>query len=139
MALNRMKKTYSGSCHCGAVRYNADIDLSEETFKCNCSKCTKSRNWLAVVKPDAFRLSAGESALTDYRFGKKTSHHLFCKHCGVSSFLWGDDKNLGGKFYAVNLACIDNATANELINAPVTYVDGQHDNYKEAPAEVQHL
>ena len=134
-----MKKTYSGSCHCDAVRFEADIDLSAGTFKCNCSICTKSRNWLALVKPDAFRLIAGESALSDYQFGKHTTHYVFCKHCGVSSFEWGEDKNLGGKFYAVKVTCLDDATVDELVNAPITYVDGRHDNYKAAPNEVRHL
>lgn len=134
-----MKKTYLGSCHCGAVRFEADIDLSEGTFKCNCSNCTKSRNWLAVVKPGAFRLIAGKSELNDYQHGKKTTHHLFCKHCGVSSFVWGDDKNLGGRFYAVKVTCLDDTTTDELVNAPVTYVDGRHDNYAAAPSEVRHL
>ena len=134
-----MEKKYSGSCHCGAVRFEANFDINEGTFKCNCSGCTKSRSWLAVVKPDAFRLIAGESALSDYQYGRKTAHHLFCKHCGVSSFDWGEDKNLGGRFYAVQLACLDDATVDELVNAPITYVDGRHDNYKAAPAEVRHL
>ena len=134
-----MKKTYSGSCHCGAIRFEADIDLSGGTFKCNCSSCTKFGNWLAVVKPNAFRLLVGESELGDYQYGKKTMHHLFCKRCGVSSFEWGIDKNLGGKFYAVKVTCLDNTTADELIDAAITYVDGRHDNYKVAPAEVRHL
>ena len=134
-----MKTTYSGSCHCGAVRFEADIDLSAGTFKCNCSICTKSRNWLAVVKPEAFRLLAGESALSDYQCGKQTTHHSFCRNCGVSSFVWGEDKNLGGKFYAVKVNCLDDATVDELVNAPITYVDGRHDNYKAAPSEVRHL
>ena len=133
-----MKKTYTGGCHCGKVRYEADIDLSAGTFKCNCSICTKVRNWIVSVKPDDFRLLSGEADLTDYQFGNKRIHHLFCRNCGVHSFGWANMPE-GGKFYAVNVSCLDDVDIDKLVNSPVTYVDGRNDNWKTPPDEIRHL
>jgi hypothetical protein len=132
-------KRYKGSCHCGRVRFEADIDLRAGTGKCNCSICTKVRRWEAFVRPQAFQLIAGEDALSDYQFGSRSSHHLFCKYCGVHAFCRGYLEALGGEFYAVSLAALDDVDPIELVTAPVNFFDGRRDNWAMRPAETRHL
>jgi hypothetical protein len=134
-----MLKTYQGSCHCGAVRFEADIDLSAGTSKCNCSMCTKNRSWSAMVKPDAFRLLSKEDSVSDYQHGGKTIHFLFCRHCGIRPFGRGYLEELGGDFVSVQVATLDNATPEELIAAKVNFANGRDNDWWSEPAEVRHL
>lgn len=133
-----MKKTYHGSCHCGAVSYEAKLDLSAGTFRCNCSICMKKRNWLAVAQPEDFRLLSGEGKLGEYQFASHRLHHLFCKNCGISSYSWGENEDLG-TFYAIAVNCLDDLSAEELAAAPINFIDGLHDRYDVAPVETRHL
>jgi hypothetical protein len=130
------KRTYRGSCHCGDVRFEADIDLADGTSRCNCSICTKTRFWKAFVPADALRLVQGEDALTEYRFGRGAVAHLFCKRCGVKPF---GRVELERALYAINVACLDDVAAEELAGAPVRFQDGRNDRWEAAPAETRHL
>ena len=128
-----MKKTYHGSCHCGTVKFEADLDLTQNTYRCNCSICRRTRFWPAVAMPEDFRLLAGEAELTQYLFNTKKNQHYFCKHCGVRAFGIGTETPVG-KMYGVNLMCLDDATDEELSAAPIVYIDGRSDNWQNPPA-----
>ena len=137
-------RTHSGSCHCGAFRFQADIDLSQGTSKCNCSICTKARAWFVIVKPDRFRLLSGAEAQAEYQWtpsGKPAPflHYQFCRTCGIRTPGWGEHESFGGKFYFVPVASLDHVDPDELAAAPIRYVDGRHDRFDQPPADTRLL
>ena len=133
-----MRKTYHGSCHCGAVHFDAEIDLAAGTSRCNCSICGKGRFWKAIVPASGFHLRRGADDLTTYRFGSRTIRHRFCRHCGIKPFGQGHMDGVGD-FFAVNIACLDDVPSNELAAAPVDFEDGRHDDWANAPTGHAHL
>jgi hypothetical protein len=134
------RRTYEGGCHCGAIRFEADLDLAAGTVKCNCSICTRLRTWSVTAAPEAFRLLAGEPELVDYVGGNRVAHHLFCRTCGVHPFERIDMPNMSGAPYLnVSVLCLDGIDFDELAAAPIAYVDGLHDAWERRPADVRHL
>jgi hypothetical protein len=133
-----MKPTINGSCHCGKVRFSCELDLAAATYRCNCSICSRARYWLAVVPAPQFRLLAGAEELSDYRFGSGSIHHRFCRTCGIKTFGEGDHPAFGGRFYGVNVGCLD-LSPEVLAELPVTFSDGRHDAQQSAPAITGYL
>jgi hypothetical protein len=98
-------KTYTGSCHCGEVRYEVTTDLTP-VISCNCSICAKSGILWAFVPPQNFTLLKGGDRLVDYQFHKHAIHHLHCSRCGIESFARGDGPQ-GEEAIALNVRCLD--------------------------------
>jgi hypothetical protein len=112
--------TYEGSCHCGAVRFTVTMAPPTKAYACNCSMCRRA-GWLFTFVPgDQVTFLTGEGELTDYQFGNKHIHHLFCRTCGVRSFSRGKDKN-NNPTVALNLRCL---TGLDPTTLPIENFDG---------------
>ena len=128
-----MLKSYRASCHCGKVAVLAELDLTQPSYRCNCSICRRNRFWAGVAKPDGFKLLSGEPELTKYLFGSMRGQHFFCKHCGVRVF------GIGPGMYGINIGCLEGVSEEELSKIPITYVDGMNDRWNDRPRFWQHL
>jgi len=124
------RREHLGSCHCGAVRFRVELDLSAGGGRCNCSVCTKVSQFGGMAKPADFELVSGEGDVSSYVWGGKISERFFCKHCGVHCFGRGHLAELGGDYVSVNLNCLDDVELGEL---KVVYWDGRHDNWHAGP------
>ena len=96
-------KTYHGSCHCGAVKFEVDTELSQ-VERCNCSICSKKGALFVRVPPAQFRLLQGEDELMPYQFNTKLARHLFCKRCGIHSF---SNPRSAPELILINVRCLD--------------------------------
>lgn len=121
-SLSPKARTYRGSCRCGAYRFEADLDLSEGTLRCNCTVCTKLGWWAFSTAPATFRLLAGD----DVAPPEVGAAFARCEACGVAPFTHGNVPELGGEYYSVNVRCLDDV---DLSGVPIHYLDGRHDTW----------
>src|SRR5687767_8073628 len=129
-------KTYHGSCQCKRVRFEADIDFSQGTSKCNCTSCWKRRWWAVKVAPEAFRPQGGEAELSKHVPGEAHPRGGFCKHCGVTPYGFVDATEWNPNAYvAVNVAVLDDLDPAELVESPLQLCDGRNDNWWNPPTE----
>ncbi|MET0545237.1 MAG: GFA family protein [Caulobacterales bacterium] len=118
-----LTKTFAGGCHCAAVRYEIDFPATQknggigDVIECNCSVCQKRGSMLAFAPEASFKLTA-HGPLTDYQFGKKAIHHLFCPTCGIMSFGRGEMPD-GTKMAAINVRCLDGVDASAIETAMI--------------------
>ena len=122
---------HPGSCHCGAVRFEAEVDASAGS-RCNCSVCTKIGATTAIVRPEAFALLADEAALGEYVWGAAIGRRYFCKPCGVPCSARAHLEQPGGDSVPANLHCLDDV---DPADVKVVHWDGRHDNWAAGPRD----
>ena len=113
------QQTYSGSCHCGRVRFEFQANIAS-AMECNCSLCRRKGALWHAASDTALRIVSGEEELTLYQFGTMTAKHYSCRHCGVSPLT---RPRLDPTRWAVNLRCIEGL---DLSLLAIRKFDGKH-------------
>lgn len=97
---------FTGSCHCGAIRYTVEEDAPTSALQCNCSICRRKAPLHHFTTPDKFTLHGSRDHVATYKFNHDVIGHHFCKTCGIAPFAEGIGP--GGKpMVEINLRCAD--------------------------------
>ncbi len=110
-----------GSCHCGTVRFTADVADPLRGARCDCSICAM-RGAVTVGTPlDGLTILEGEDLLACYQFNTKVAKHYFCSRCGSYTF---HQRRSDPNTYGVNVACLGLNPYHDFPEVPV--FDGIH-------------
>lgn len=74
--------TVSGSCHCGAVRF--EVEEPEQVLDCNCSHCRLYGSLVAYYPQREVRF-AGPPDTFIYQWGDRDLEFHHCKTCGCAT------------------------------------------------------
>ena len=114
-------RTHSGACHCGAVKFTAELPAEPRGARCDCSICAM-RGAVTVGTPlDGLQIVEGEDLLTCYRFNTGVAKHYFCSRCGSYTF---HQRRSDPNTYGVNVACLSLNPYHDFPDVPV--FDGIH-------------
>ena len=95
--------TLTGGCHCGRVRFRAEVEVLE-AYDCNCSICTKKGFLHVIVPKERFQALHDPAELCTYAFNTGVARHFFCRTCGVHAYYVPRSHPDG---IDINLRCVD--------------------------------
>ena len=101
-----MSSKISGSCLCGAVKYEIENNF-EKFYLCHCTQCQKisGSNHVSNLfgKPNSLRWLTGEEKIKRYEYPNRGFTNAFCTDCGSGvPFL-----NQSGKAVVVRAGTLD--------------------------------
>ncbi|MEL0035258.1 MAG: GFA family protein [Gammaproteobacteria bacterium] len=120
---------YTGSCHCGTIKFQVEAPESVEVERCNCSICRKSGYLHLIVPLSQFRLLSGQDNITIYAFNTGVAQHTFCTTCGIKPF-YTPRSNPDG--IDININCLDTQPEH------ITIVDFDGQNWEQHAHTLAH-
>lgn len=108
---------YKGSCHCGKVSYEAELEPGP-AMECNCSICSRKGYLLWFTSRSNLHILSGEDNLSVYTFGPHIIRHHFCSTCGCPTFGLGKPPGAEAEIAAVNVRCLENVDLEALERQP---------------------
>lgn len=110
-------QTLTGSCHCGAVRFEIDVeDGLADLRRCDCSLCRRKGAVMASVPLDRLRVIEGREMLTLYQWNTMVARHWFCRRCGIYTH---HQRRSNPNEYGVNAGCFDDVDVQSLVDVPL--------------------
>jgi hypothetical protein len=113
--------TFHGSCHCGAVKFTAELPQGlASARRCTCSMC-RMRGAVAVTGSiSGFAVLEGSDKIASYRFNNRTAVHHFCTVCGIYTH---HKRRSNPNELGINVACLDGVSPFDF--GEVVVYDGQ--------------
>lgn len=109
-----------GGCHCGAIKFSAQVDPDSTLLNCNCSICRMTGFQHLIVRHQDFTLHSGQDQLVHYQFNTRQADHLFCSICGIKSFY---QPRSHPDCWSINVNCLEDF---ELSDWAIEDFDGQN-------------
>ena len=109
--------TYEGSCHCGAVKFEVDLDL-DHVRVCDCTLCSKRGALNYRVEGSQIRVLTKLENMTLYQWHTMTAKDYFCPTCGILPFR---RPRTAPELWTVNVRCLHGI---DLASIPKVYLDG---------------
>jgi hypothetical protein len=121
--------TYSGSCHCGAVRFEVTAEI-DHVRVCDCSVCARRGALNYRVPRASLRLLTPWERLSLYQWGSRTAEDWFCSTCGILPFRRPGDPTPEERAagvepfdgWAVNVRCLEGVDFEAL---PIRRIQGR--------------
>jgi hypothetical protein len=119
LSIFKMKKKYTGRCHCGKIRFAFSSEEIKEGRRCNCSLCIRRGAVVSAhyILAKDFQPHPNTEDFAVYQWNDRVIEGLFCKNCGIFPYFGNEEWG-----YRVNLGCVEQLDALAL---DVSILDGR--------------